>query len=122
MDSCFQNTYRQEAGEVEEVLVHCRAEKGYFIPVLGDDPVLDNNQRLESDVPGGAPVIIEDFFKDRFWIPPAREEAAKQEVDKSQGDDLGVNFWYIYNPPSVIRMFLSCSKCFLKETIFAERG
>ena len=41
----------------------------------------------EADVPGGAPVIIEDFFKDRFWKAPKRAE------QEQPGDDVGVNFW-----------------------------
>lgn len=62
----------------------CTEEQGYFVPVSGG--VLDQGD--EADVPGGAPVIIEDFFKDRFWRAPAQRQRAGRT-----SEDTGVNFW-----------------------------
>lgn len=74
---------RSEAEE-DEVIVTCTEEQGYFVPVSGG--VLDQGD--EADVPGGAPVIIEDFFKDRFWRAPAQRQRAGRA-----SEDTGVNFW-----------------------------
>lgn len=73
----------EEEEEEEETLVPCIVEEGYFVPVSGGV----EEQGEEADVPGGAPVIIEDFFKDRFWKAPQTQQADEP------GDDLGVNFW-----------------------------
>lgn len=67
-------------------MLPCPPEGEYFVPLSGGG-VQDPEE--EADVPGGAPVIIEDFFKDRFR--PAAGAGATRQDPKS--DDVGVNFW-----------------------------
>jgi hypothetical protein len=75
---------RRSAGAAEPILP-CRVEGGYFVPVPGG--ILDPDD--EADVPGGAPVIIEDFFKDRFRQAPGPRPPRPDPA----ADDVGVNFW-----------------------------
>lgn len=73
------------------MLVPCIVEEDCFIPI----PIPSSleaggveEQGDEAELPGGAPVIIEDFFKDRFW-----KASASRLPGAATGDDLGVNFW-----------------------------
>lgn len=76
-------------GEAVEIVVACREEDGVCIPVPGG--IVDEED--ETDVPGGTPVIIEDFFKDRFMTAANQP---RPKVDKC-ADDTGINFWYNSN-------------------------
>ena len=65
----------------EETTLPCYIDGGYFVPIPGG--VVDPED--EADVPGGAPVIIEDFFKSELW-----NAGQQSSQSPSTSEELGI--------------------------------